>query len=253
MARRMRCGSLIPLIGLGLWLAACGVNAEARLATDIGLLGGGHHELLLTVPEEVYHGGIFDQVPDFSLITGVAVEEYQGADRRGMRVRQSFFRLGQLSDDASAHFLNRAFPGDPFSYQARWRPGHLWRELEVEIFVNSSQSNALGQGFTAGALGLLDARYELHLPGDIVSHNGAALDNRTVEWAVDPEQPQVMSATARVVSVPFVISLLFTLVAIGWALGRTLAGRSPAVPRSLTPRPRATAARPVRAERPRRR
>lgn len=250
MARPIRCGSLLMLIGLGLLMVACDLNAEAQLTTDVGLLGGGSHKLLVTVPEDLYHGGIFNQLPDFSLLTGVKVEDYQSAGRRGMLISQSFFRLDQLNDPASAHFLNRAFPGDPFSYRTHWRPGHLWRELEMEIIVNSSQSNALAQGFTTGALSLLDAQYILHLPGDVINHNGAALDGRTVEWDLDPVQPQVMSVTAMVISVPFILSLLFTLGAIGLAVESHLAERSSGGPGGEASRP---VGRPARIERPRRR
>lgn len=249
MARPIRCSALSLLTGLGLLMVACGLNAEAQLTTDVGLLGGGSHELLVTVPEDLYHSGIFNQLPDFSLLTGVKVDDYHSAGQRGILVSQSFFRLDQLNNPASAHFLNRAFPGNPFSYRAHWRPGHLWRELEIEIFINSSQSNALAQGFTTGALSLLDAQYILHLPGDVINHNGAALDARTVEWNVDPVQPQTMSITANVISVPFILSLLFTLVAIGLAVGSHLVERSPTGPRSAISRP---VGRPARIERPRR-
>ena len=55
------------------------------------------HEMTLTVPVEVYNAQVFDRLPDFSVITGVRLQDYQEAGRQGLRITQNFYRLGRLN------------------------------------------------------------------------------------------------------------------------------------------------------------
>ena len=107
---------VVPLI----FLTGCDIGAEATLKTGLHSMGGGTHEMIVTVPEGYYSGDVFDQLPDFSLITGVTVSDYHDAGQRGMQIQQSFFNLRALS--RNEHFLNQSFPGDPLAFQAEWKP-----------------------------------------------------------------------------------------------------------------------------------
>lgn len=213
---------------LALGLASCAaVPSKANLTTTLNSMGGGQHEMTLTVPVEVYNAQVFDRLPDFSVITGVRLQDYQEAGRQGLRITQNFYRLNRLNaNPESAHFLNRAFPGSPVAFRAQWRPGLITRDLEMTVFVNTAQSNALQAGVAAAALGLTDASFTLHLPGVIKQHNGVLLDDRTVTWQVDPAMPQTFTATAQVLSVPAIVAWVFTVGVALLLLAQTMPGRS---------------------------
>jgi hypothetical protein len=211
--------ALLGLVTLLLALTGCGVQARVGLKTRINSLGGGKHEMILAVPIEVHNEAIFDRLPNFSLITGVQVADYRAEGWQGMRVTQSFYRLGQLDGPPErAHFLNRAFPGQPIAFQATWRQGFFTRDLEVRIFLNSARSNALAEAISFTSQALLDATFTLELPGKVIAHNGTALDERTVTWDLDPGMPQTLEATARVVDVPLILAVVFTSGSGGLAL-----------------------------------
>lgn len=215
------------ILALLLLTSCSGVQAKADLTTRLNSMGGGQHEMTLTVPVEAYNAQIFDRLPDFSVITGVRLQDYQEAGRQGLRITQRFYRLGRLTASAEgAHFLNRAFPGSPVAFQANWRPGLITRDLEVAVFVNTAQSNALQAGVARAALGLTDASFTLHMPGKIIQHNGALLDERTVTWKLDPAMPQTFTVTAQVVSLPAVLALVFTLGAVLLLVVQMVSGRS---------------------------
>ena len=208
-------------------LASCtGMPAKADLVTRLNTMGGGQHEMTISVPVEVYSAQILDRLPDFSLITGVRLQDYKEAGRQGLRISQNFYRLSRLNaSPESAHFLNRAFPGSPVAFRAQWHSGLVTRDLEMTVFVNTAQSNALSAGVAAAALGLTDASFTLQMPGRIRQHNGALLDDRTVTWQVDPAMPQTFTATAQVLSVPAVAALVFTLGVALLLLAQMMAGR----------------------------
>jgi hypothetical protein len=210
---------LLWLVVALLVLTSCGVQARVGLKTRVNSLGWGEHEMILAVPVEFYNGALFDRLPDFSLITGVQVEDYHAEGWQGMRVTQPFYRLGQLNGDPErAHFLNKAFPGQPVAFQAAWRQGFFTRDLQVRIFLNSARSNALAEAISFTSQALLDATFTLELPGKVIAHNGATLDERTVTWTLDPGMPQTLEATARVLDVPLILSAVFTLGSGGFAL-----------------------------------
>jgi len=216
---------ILILIGLPL-LTGCGVQAQADLKTRLNALGWGQHEMVLSVPGEFYDGTLFDQLPDFSLITGVQVQDYRAGGRQGIQVTQSFYRLGRLNDDPErTHFLNKAFPGAPVTFRATWQPGLFTHGLEVKVFFNTVRSNALAEGISTATLSLLNTSFTLEMPGRVIQHNGNLVDERTVTWDLDPSMPQTLEATARVVSVPFLTSLAFTLGSGGFAVYTARAGR----------------------------
>lgn len=218
---------LVALFAVILVCSCAGVPAKADLVTSLNSMGGGQHEMTLTVPVEVYNAQIFDRLPDFSVITGVRLQDYQEAGRQGLRITQSFYRLARLNaSPESAHFLNRAFPGSPVAFRAQWHPGFITRDLEMTVFVNTAQSNALQAGVAAAALGLSDASFTLHMPGRITQHNGAVIDERTVAWRIDPAMPQTFTATAQVLSAPAIVALVFTVGVALLLLAQTMSGRS---------------------------
>lgn len=218
---------LVAVFAVILMCSCVGVPAKADLSTSLNSMGGGQHEMTLTVPVEVYNAQVFDRLPDFSVITGVRLQDYQEAGRQGLRITQSFYRLARLNaNPESANFLNRAFPGSPVAFRAQWRPGLITRDLEMTVFVNTAQSNALQAGVAAAALGLTDASFTLHLPGVIKQHNGVLLDDRTVTWQVDPAMPQTFTATAQVLSVPAIVAWVFTVGVALLLLAQTMPGRS---------------------------
>lgn len=218
---------LVAIFAVILVCSCVGVPAKADLLTSLNSMGGGQHEMTLTVPVEVYNAQVFDRLPDFSVITGVRLQDYQEAGRQGLRITQNFYRLGRLNTSPeSAHFLNRAFPGSPVAFRAQWRPGLITRDLEMAVFVNTAQSNALQAGVAASALGLSDASFTLHMPGRIIRHNGVVIDERTVTWRIDPAMPQTFTATARVLSAPVVVALVFTVGVALLLVAQTMAGRS---------------------------
>jgi len=181
--------------------------------------------MALAVPVEFYDGALFDRLPDFALITGVRVRDYREGDWQGIRVTQSFYRLGWLNGDPErAHFLNKAFPGAPIAFQTAWRQGFFTRHLQVRVFINTARSNALAEALSFASSVLLDATFTLEMPGRVIQHNGALLDERTVTWALDPGMPQTLEATARVVDVSLILSLVFTLGSGGFALYAVQAG-----------------------------
>lgn len=218
---------LVAIFAVILVCSCVGVPAKADLHTSLNSMGGGQHEMTLTVPVEVYNAQLFDRLPDFSVITGVRLQDYQEAGRQGLRISQNFYRLGRLNaSPESAHFLNRAFPGSPVAFRAQWRPGLITRDLEMSVFVNTAQSNALQAGVAAAALGLSDASFTLRMPGRITQHNGAVIDERTVAWRIDPAMPQTFTATAQVLSVPAIVALVFTVGVALLLLAQTMSGRS---------------------------
>jgi hypothetical protein len=218
---------LVVILVVTLMSSCAGVPAKADLRTSLNSMGGGQHEMTLTVPVEVYSAQIFDRLPDFSVITGVRLLDYQGAGRQGLRITQNFYRLERLNaNPESAHFLNRAFSGSPVAFRAQWRPGLITRDLEMTVFVNTAQSNALQAGVAAAALGLSDARFTLRMPGRITQHNGAVIDERTVAWRIDPAMPQTFTATAQVLSVPAIVALVFNVGVSLLLLAQTISGRS---------------------------
>jgi len=217
---------LVAIFAVILMCSCAGVSAKADLHTSLNSMGGGQHEMTLTVPVEVYNAQVFDRLPDFSAITGVRLQDYQEAGRQGLRITQSFYRLNRLNaNPESSHFLNRAFPGSPVAFRAQWRPGLLTRDLEMSVFVNTAQSNALQAGVAAAALGLSDASFTLRMPGRITQHNGAVIDERTVAWRIDPAMPQTFTATAQVLSVPAIVALVFTVGVSLLLLAQTMSGR----------------------------
>lgn len=216
----------VAIFALILMCSCVGVPAKADLRTNLNSMGGGQHEMTLTVPVEVYNAQIFDRLPDFSVITGVRLQDYQEAGRQGLRISQNFYRLERLNaNPESAHFLNRAFPGSPVAFRAQWRPGLITRDLEISVYVNTAQSNALQAGVAAAALGLSDASFTLRMPGRITQHNGAVIDERTVAWRIDPAMPQTFTATAQVLSVPAIVALVFTVGVSLLLLAQTMSGR----------------------------
>lgn len=194
------------------FLVACGIPAKAGLTTRFNSLGGGQHKIVLAVPVTYYDGAIFNRLPDFSLISGVSVKDYRQGDWQGMEVAQSFLRLQSLNGTPEeAHFLNQAFPGStPLLYRVSWEPGLFTRNLRVQVFTNSSRSNALAESIVLTSLSALEAEYVLEMPGPVITHNGQLRRERTVSWEFDASMPQVMEATARVPNWPTIASLLFT-------------------------------------------
>lgn len=207
-------GLYFPLwLILAIVLAGCdSIPIKTELNTRFNSLGGGQHKMVLAVPVNYYDGAIFDRLPDFSLITGVSVNDYRQGDWQGMEVTQSFMHLQPLnSSPEEAHFLNEAFPGGtPLTYRIAWEPGFLTRNLRVQIFTNTSRSNALAEGIAMTSLDTLNAEYVLELPGTVVTHNGQLRGERVVAWEFDANMPQTMEATARAVNWPMITSLFFT-------------------------------------------
>lgn len=194
------------------FLVACGIPARAGLTTRFNSLGGGQHKMVLAVPVTYYDGAVFNRLPDFSLITGVSVKDYQQGNWQGMEVSQSFMRLQSLNGTPEeAHFLNQAFPGStPLLYRVSWEPGLFTRSLRVQVFTNSSRSNALAESVALTSLSALEAEYILEMPGPVITHNGQLRHDRAVFWEFDASTPQVMEATARVTNWPMIMALLFT-------------------------------------------
>lgn len=233
-SHEIRCTWRIGLrFSLGLLLACfltgCAAGnqgwVQADLKTSINLLGGGTHQLVLAVPVEFYRQDIFSRLPDFSLITGVQVRDYRSPGRQGVQISQSFFRLGKLnSSPEAAHFLNKAYAGSLLVFQTTWRPGLWTRELQVNILVNPVRSDAIGEIFALASSGVIDARYTLELPGQVIRHNGQAVGTQAVTWQLAVNRSQTLEATARVLSVPFLLALFFaagsSLVVIALLLGR---------------------------------
>lgn len=204
---------LIFLIILFTLLVGCeSIPIKTELNTRFNSMGGGQHKMVLAVPVNYYDGAIFDRLPDFSLITGVSVNDYRQGDWQGMEVSQSFVRLQTLNKSPEeAHFLNRAFPGSaPLTFRVAWEPGFLTRNLRVQVSTNTSGSNGLAGSLAMTSLASLNAEYVLELPGPVATHNGELRDERTVYWKFSTSMPQTMEATARVFNWPMMISLLFT-------------------------------------------
>lgn len=200
------------LIGFALLLSDCaGADATLSLGTRINALGGGKHEMILALPRAIYRTGMLDRLPDFSLLTGVRVEDYDGVEGQGIYVSQSFMRLSRLNGPPEkAIFLNRVFPGQPLAYRAAWEPGLFTRRLGVHIFVNAFDGRSLGDLLSNVALSAVTARYELLMPAAITRHNGIRVDERTVQWIVPLGQHRVLEATAEVPNYPAWVALLFS-------------------------------------------
>lgn len=215
---RRRIGLALSLAAL-LLLSGCvkGLEAQVDLKTIIKGLGWGKHQMVLAVPGEFSSEEVFDRLPDFSLITGVRVQDYRTQDWQGMEVTQRFYRLGKLNQAEKAHFLNRHYPGRPITFQADWQQGFFTRDLQVRILVNTTRSNALLEALSSLSSGILDTTYTLEVPGHVIHHNGTLLNEQTVSWQLDPTMPQTLEVTSRIVDVPLIASLVFTLASIGLA------------------------------------
>lgn len=207
----------IPLVLITLLLSGCiGSQAKVELSTSLNALGGGHHTAIIAVPGQFYGGAIFDRLPDFSLITGVRVQDYQTTDWQGVQATQSFHHLGALT--GNSHFLNKAYPGDPIVFQAHWEQGFFSRDLHVQALINTGRSNALSEALAQSSMIALDATFHLHMPGTILQHNGTQVDDQTITWTLDPGMPQTLEATARVIDIPLILATLFSLGSSGLAL-----------------------------------
>lgn len=204
---------LLLLMPIMLLISSCiGANTNLSLATEMNPLGGGRHEMILALPPEIYSPDLLREVPDFSLMTGVKVEEYHGSEGVGLLVSQSFFRLGQLNGAPErAIFVNKAFPGQPLAYRAQWEPGLLTRRLHLRIAVNAYNSQSFVDALTSMALSAMTARYTLTMLGRIIAHNGTQPDEQTVLWAVQLGQPQTLEATAHVPNYPIWVALAFSV------------------------------------------
>jgi hypothetical protein len=195
-----------------LLLTGCGVGARADVRTDLRLLGGGHHDLLVTVPVELYRGELFDRLPNLSLLTGVDVQDYREDGRQGLRITQRFSRLGELIDDPeNALVLNKLLPGTPVTYQAAWDKGLFGRRLTLQISIAPPAASSLLSGIEDLSLTGLHATYTLHMPGRIVNHDGVLQDERSVTWDIDLRQPRTLAVTAEVVSLPTILGVVAVL------------------------------------------
>lgn len=218
-------------------LAGCTTPMQANLTTRVNILGWGQHEAALAVPTDRYTPSVFDRLPDLSLITGIRVQDYQASGWRGLLVTQTFLSLRQLSgDQTSGHFLNKIFSDSQLIFNARWRPGLFVRELQVDVTLNPSRSGALAQALAAVTRSLLQTHFTLVLPGRVTATNGQSVNENTVNWTIDPTLPQHLQATARVVSVPFIVALVFTLSALAVAALISTRRRAAGV-RGRLPRP----------------
>lgn len=234
---------VVVLFSLLLLCGCDGLGSKIELNTRVNILGGGQHETIIAIPGAAYDKAIFDRLPDFSLITGVRVRDYRSAEWQGIQVTQPFYRLGQLSGAPSkAHFLNKAYPGDPLAFQAQWKQGFFTRDLQVKVFVNTGRSDALVQALGLSSLVAINATFTLQMPGPVIQHNGTVVSNQTIVWTLDPKMPQTLEATARVLDLPLMLSTAFTAGSFVFAI---LAGRWPSSPvasRDLAPTKPATVA-----------
>jgi hypothetical protein len=198
--RRSCC--LLLLLSLALVLAACAsVDATLELHED----GSGTRTVLVLVDETSYNlaktSGMGDPLAQIAAEAGrrgATVEPYSEFARQGLRITQTFDRLGDIP------------PLPPLDDVTATRHSDLLgTHYAVTVTVDTSQLAAMTRGVEQLPLSSLKLTYNVALPGRIQTHNAAFVAGNTLTWTLDPTvgDVQTLTATSEVphdLTVPYV-------------------------------------------------
>jgi hypothetical protein len=182
--------ALLLLLTMALLLAGCAsVDANLTLRED----GSGSRTVQVWVDEAAYRLALASGTPDpLAQIAaeagrrGATVEPTSDYARKGLRLTQTFDRLGDIPplpplDDVVA------------ARQSDW----LSTWYTVTVTVNTGQLAALTKGMDKLPLSSLKLTYQVTLPGRIRSYgNAAAVSGNTLTWTLNPAAGDVQTLTA---------------------------------------------------------
>lgn len=212
--RRLVC-SMILILSLAL-TACASVDATLELHED----GSGTRTVLILVDETTYNLALASGTPDpLAQIAaeagqrGATVEPYSEFARKGLRITQSFDRLGDIP------------PLPPLDDVTATRQSDLWgTHYAVTVTVDASQLAALTRGMEQLPLGSLELTYNVVLPGRVRTHDADAEAGRILTWTLDPTAgtTQTLVATSEVphdLTVPYVLVVAVTAAILMGAVG----------------------------------
>lgn len=208
---RMRFLALMLLLG---WIiSACGAaGLHSEVETRVNTLGNGTHSLTITALGSNNSSSIFDSLPDFSLITGIDIQDYSTGTESGVKVEQRFSSLHQASQDPEqTFFINKVLPGTPIIFSFHWEPGLFTRQLVTRIQIVPYAGSDISALLAAETLSQMNVNYTLQLPGRIIQSNGTPIGPNAISWQVNLNNPQILEARSSVVSIPAIAALIFTL------------------------------------------
>lgn len=213
--RRSCC--LMLLLSLALVLAACAsVDATLELHED----GSGTRTVLVLVDETSYNlaktSGMGDPLAQIAAEAGrrgATVEPYSEFARKGLRITQTFDRLGDIP------------PLPPLDDVTATRQSDLLStHYAVTVTVDTNQLATMTKGVEQLPLSSLKLTYNVALPGRIRAHNATVVAGNTLTWTLDPAagDVQILTATSEVphdLTVPYVavavVSVTIPLVVAG--------------------------------------
>jgi len=189
---RRPCCSLL-LLSLALALAACAsVDATLELHED----GSGVRTVLVLVDETSYNlalaSGMSDPLAQIAAETGrrgATVEPASEFARKGLRITQTFDRLGDIP------------PLPPLDDVAATRRSDLLgAHYAVTVTVDTAQLAAMTRGVEQLPLSSLKLTYNMALPGRVREHNADIAAGNTLTWTLDPTagSTRVLTATSEV-------------------------------------------------------
>ncbi|MBU1879828.1 MAG: hypothetical protein KJ734_12820 [Chloroflexi bacterium] len=205
---------LLLLSLLTLTLASCAsLDASLELHED----GSGTRTVLVLVDETAYNLALTTGGDPLALITpeagqrGATVEPYAEYARRGLRLTQSFDRLGDIP----------ALP--PLDdVRASRQSDLLGSHYAITITVDTAQLVTATQGMPGVPANDLKLTYHMTLPGRIRAHNADTIAENTLTWTLDPAAGDMRTLVAtsevpRDLTVPY-LGVVIVLGVLGLAL-----------------------------------
>jgi hypothetical protein len=136
---------------------------------------------LVLVDSEIYTPGMFDELKQIAVDIGGTAEDYSSGEQVGVVIAESFNDFKDLMATYPTYDI------DPNPRLMRFRAIKtttlLKRRYSLELQVDTQELK--GGIFDSSALGEMDFRHSVTLPGNIVDHNGVQVADNKVAWEID--------------------------------------------------------------------
>ena len=168
-----------------------------EVSTEINEDGSGANCLILAVDSSLYTPDMFDELSREAIDAGATVDYYSDRGRKGVIVTYPFQSLdelpevSQVSDDIT--------PG-LFQIRAKKTGGFLKRRYSIEVEVDTARfrnTEVEDIGLDTSVLEMMDFRYSVTLPGEVIDHNGTQVGDNRVTWDMNAASGDLYILTAE--------------------------------------------------------